>query len=176
MISIIPKPHHMQLHPGEMQLSTPISVTGINGAHSWLERIPGSFGDHLLSVPNASDAQLLLDLNPDLSYEVGAEGYQLTITPKQVTISAAESAGLYYGMQTFQQLLPPDPLQETTLPCITIMDQPRFEWRGFMLDEARHFFGMETVKRILDWLTFFKINRFHWHLTDYQGWRVEIEK
>ena len=176
MISIIPKPHNLQILPGDIQLSIPITVTGINGAQEMLDHLPSLFGDQFHPLPTGSDAQLMLEFNQDQSSEFGSEGYQLTISSNHVTISAAALAGIFYGLQTFRQLLPPAPGGDVTLPCISISDRPRFAWRGFMLDEARHFFGIETVKRVLDWLAFIKINRFHWHLTDYQGWRVEIER
>ena len=176
MISIIPKPQNLQLLPGEIQLSIPILVTGNTGSQSQLDRLPVLFGALIQPSPPGSKTQLRLEMDPGLVNDIGSEGYQLIINPQEVTISAAESAGLFYGLQTLRQLLPPEPRGEVKLPCLSITDQPRFEWRGFMLDEARHFFGMQTVKRILDWLAYFKINRFHWHLTDYQGWRVEIEQ
>lgn len=176
MISIIPKPQHLQLLPGEIQLSTPIEMAGVNGLVENLDSFPTIFGNLYQPASAGSKAQLLVDLDPGLESEIGAEGYRLNIGSKQVVISAGKSAGFFYGLQTLRQLLPPDPVGEISLPCLSIIDQPRFEWRGFMLDEARHFFGVETVKRVLDWLAFFKINRFHWHLTDYQGWRVEIKQ
>jgi len=176
MLSLIPKPQHLQLLQGDIQFSAPLQLWGINGAEVMLDRLPNLFGELFHPSSTGSNAQLRLEIDPDLRDDVGAEGYRLNITTQGATISSAESAGLFYGLQTFKQLLPPDPAGEVILPCLVITDQPRFEWRGFMLDEARHFFGKQTVKRVLDWLAFFKINRFHWHLTDYQGWRVEIKK
>jgi hexosaminidase len=124
-----------------------------------------------------SAAQVSLGLLEELNDDLGGEGYQLEISTDSVRIQAATQAGLFYGMQTLRQLLPTEASnREISIPCLSIVDKPRFGWRGFMLDEARHFFGMETIKKVLDWLAFFKINVFHWHLTDYQGWRVEILK
>ena len=141
-----------------------------------LDSFPPIFGSLYQPASAGSKAPLLVDLDPGLESEIGAEGYRLNIDSNQVVLSAGKSAGLFYGLQTLRQLLPPEPGKEISLPCLSIIDQPRFEWRGFMLDEARHFFGVQIVKQVLDWLAFFKINRFHWHLTDYQGWRVEINQ
>ena len=111
---------------------------------------------------------------------LGEEGYELTIAPDGVTITAAGPAGLFYGVQTLRQLLPPQIEQATaqagpwTLPAGTIRDTPRFEWRGAMLDVARHFFGVADVKRYIDLLAYYKLNRLHLHLSDDQGWRIAI--
>lgn len=105
------------------------------------------------------------------------EGYRLRITEKGVKISGKTPAGLYYGVQSLRQLLPVDPHRsgEIVLPCLEVRDEPRYPWRGFMLDESRHFFGKDYVKKILDWMAFAKLNRFHWHLTDEPAWRIEIK-
>jgi hexosaminidase len=104
-----------------------------------------------------------------------AEGYQLTITPKNITI-AGKGAGLFYGIQTLIQLMPDDGSATVTLPCVQITDYPRFGYRGLMLDVCRHFFSVEFVKKYIDLMAAYKLNNFHWHLTDDQGWRIEIKK
>ena len=111
----------------------------------------------------------------------GEERYELAITPDQVTLTAVQPVGLFRGLQTIRQLLPPDIEHAAmqagpwTLPAGTITDRPRFVWRGAMLDVARHFFSVEDVKRYIDLLAYYKLNRFHLHLTDDQGWRIEIK-
>jgi hexosaminidase len=97
---------------------------------------------------------------------------------KGMVITAADSAGLFNGLVTLLQLYKSANLSgdRVVLPRLVIHDHPRFAWRGFMLDESRHFFGAPVVKELLDWMAFYKLNRFHWHLTDAQGWRVEIKK
>lgn len=111
---------------------------------------------------------------------LGEEGYELTITPQAVTLSAPRPAGLFWGIQTLRQLLPPameSPVPQAglwALPAGTIRDWPRFPWRGMMLDISRHFFGPEEVRRLIDLLALYKINRLHLHLSDDQGWRIEI--
>jgi hexosaminidase len=114
-------------------------------------------------------------LSLDASFvEAGEEGYRLTVTSEGIQLLAATPTGLFYGLQTLRQMLPAQQSGSVSLPWVEIEDAPTFGWRGFMLDEARHFFGTETVKHVLDWMAFLKLNIFHWHLTDYQGWRVEI--
>lgn len=106
------------------------------------------------------------------------EGYLLRIQQNTVIVHAATPAGRFHGLQTLTQLLEgaEKSADTATLPCMTIADAPRFEWRGLMLDESRHFTGVEGVKRLLDTMAYYKLNRFHWHLTDSPGWRIEIKK
>ena len=104
-----------------------------------------------------------------------AEGYRLTITPGKITI-AGKGAGLFYGIQTLIQLIPADGMASLSLPCVQIEDFPRFGYRGMMLDVCRHFFSVEFVKKYINLLASYKFNTFHWHLTDDQGWRIEIKK
>ena len=104
-----------------------------------------------------------------------AEGYRLTITPQQVTV-AGKGAGLFYGIQTLIQLIPLERGATSKLPCVQVEDYPRFGYRGAMLDVGRHFFSVEMVKKYIDLLAAYKLNNFHWHLTEDQGWRIEIKK
>jgi hexosaminidase len=104
-----------------------------------------------------------------------AEGYRLIITPQNITI-AAKGTGLFYGIQTLIQLFPSDRSAVVRLPCIQVEDYPRFGYRGMMLDVSRHFFSVEFVKKFIDLMAMYKLNTFHWHLTDDQGWRIEIKK
>ncbi|CCG99713.1 Beta-N-acetylhexosaminidase [Fibrella aestuarina BUZ 2] len=118
---------------------------------------------------------------------LGSEGYELVVTPTGIRLTAPAAAGIFYGLQTLRQLLPPDrerpgfrfagnvPAGSTTLPACTIRDQPRFGWRGMMLDVSRSFFTKDYVKRFIDLMARYKYNVFHWHLTDDQGWRIEIK-
>lgn len=106
------------------------------------------------------------------------EGYSIEMRGDRVLIRAATTAGMFNGIATFLQLarLAPAGAKGRGIPCWNIEDAPYYAWRGVMLDESRHFYGMETVKFILDWMAFYKLNRFHWHLTDSPGWRIEIQK
>lgn len=107
-----------------------------------------------------------------------SESYQLQSTKKEITIKANSAAGIFNGLQTLRQLLLfTEPENGTRkIPAVLIKDQPRFGWRGLMLDESRHFFGVEKVKELLDIMALHKLNVFHWHLTDVPGWRIEIKK
>ena len=114
---------------------------------------------------------------------LGPEGYRLEVTPGHVTLRAPELAGLFYGVQTIRQLLPTDIFREAkttgvtwSMPAVVIEDQPRFRWRGGHLDVSRHFMPKEFVKKYIDLLALHKMNSFHWHLTEDQGWRLEIRK
>ncbi len=114
---------------------------------------------------------------------LGEEEYFLEITKNSITIQASTKAGSFYGIQTLMQMFPAGiyageklGLRELPLPCIKIKDAPRFAYRGSMLDVSRTFFDADYVKRYIDWLSYHKINKFHWHLTDDNGWRIEIKK
>ncbi len=112
------------------------------------------------------------------------EGYTLNISPDRVVIEAAGAPGLFYGLQSLIQLLPPEIYSEKhetrnlklTLPCLEIRDYPRFAYRGMHLDVSRHFFPKEFIKQYIDLIAMYKMNVFHWHLTDDNGWRIEIKK
>ena len=104
------------------------------------------------------------------------EGYQLTVTADGVTITGASEAGVFYGIQTLRKSIPVAETTEVILPAVEINDYPRFSYRGTHLDVSRHFFNKEEIKSFIDMLAMHNINRFHWHLTDDQGWRIEIKK
>ena len=105
-----------------------------------------------------------------------AESYRLEVTPAGATISAGDAAGMFYGAVTLWQLLTPGPDGRVSAAAITVDDAPRFGWRGLMLDSARHYQTPEFIKQLIDWMAVSKLNRLHWHLTDDQGWRLEIRK
>ena len=98
------------------------------------------------------------------------EGYRLSVTKEGVTVVSSDDAGRYYALQTLVQLAD----GEREIQAVEIEDSPRYSWRGVHLDECRHFFGKETVKQVLDLMAFYKLNRFHWHLTEDQGWRIDV--
>jgi len=103
--------------------------------------------------------------------------YFLKIEANRITITSSGNEGVFYGIITLLQIIKSSMEgNPVNLPDCEITDAPRFQWRGFMLDESRHFFGKEKVKHLLDWMAFYKLNRFHWHLTDANGWRIEIKK
>ncbi|CAN5655940.1 family 20 glycosylhydrolase [soil metagenome] len=126
----------------------------------------------------ASGIALLLDASLD---SLAEEGYRLAITSQRVVASAPRPAGLFYALQTLRQLLPPEhvergaPLPAQAVHAVTIVDRPRYAWRGAMLDVSRHFLGPADVKRYIDLMALYKLNRLHLHLSDDQGWRIEIK-
>ena len=129
-------------------------------------------------VTNASDAESAIDIEVR-DNEFNNEGYLLIVEATGIKISAGSESGLFYALQSLGQLLLVEYNQsgsgQPAIPCMIVHDQPRFQWRGFMLDEARHFQGKETVFQLLDWMAQLKMNVFHWHLSDDQGWRIEIK-
>jgi len=149
----------------------------------WIRR---STGITVAVTAAPADAQAsAIELVVDAQRATGAEGYELTIAPRRVTLAASTPAGLFYAIETLRQLLPywaeyeavafRQP-QAATLPSVRIRDSPRFEWRGAMLDVARHFFSVDEVKRFIDLEALHKMNRLHLHLADDQGWRIQIRK
>lgn len=126
---------------------------------------------------------ILLALEPTAAGRSGPESYRLSIDADGVALRASDHAGLLYGLQTVRQLLPasaetppgPGATFRATLPAVEIDDAPRFEYRGLHLDVGRHFFPVEFIERYLDLMALYKLNRFHWHLTEDQGWRIEIK-
>jgi hexosaminidase len=128
---------------------------------------------------NGTGSTIVLRHDPTIT---AAEGYKLTITPRQITLSASEPAGMFRAVQTIRQLLPVSVEQKggktvssLPLPAVQIQDQPAYAWRGMHLDVSRHFFSMEYLRTFIDWLALYKFNKFHLHLTDDQGWRLEIK-
>jgi hexosaminidase len=133
-------------------------------------------------IQSRNVGNILLSLNKDKDAAIGQEGYRMSIQPAMVTISANSAAGLFYGVQSFLQVLPKDIDRRTAttavaweVPAMDILDYPRFGWRGLMLDVSRHFFSKDEVKAFIDEMVRYKFNVLHWHLTDDEGWRIEIK-
>ena len=186
-INIIPKPLGIVYNEGEFRInrktcfyaSTSEAGTVASFFSSKMNRSTG----FSIAVSDKGKEKNVILLLIDASVGVNDEGYTLDVTPSAVTVKAKTPQGLFYGMQSFMQLLPaeiesPEVVGDIlwSAPCVTIKDEPRFGYRGLMLDPCRHFMTVEEVKRNLDVLALFKINRMHWHLTDDQGWRIEIKK
>ncbi len=188
-ISLIPEPVSVQPGKGVFVLTeaTPIGVPSgqpeVARLATYLtSKISPATGFTPKTTQSGGDGgiQLLLNAKPDT--RLGAEGYTLEATTTKVTIAANNPAGLFYGMQTLLQLLPKEIESKTPvrnvkweIPAVSVTDYPRFAWRGLMLDVSRHFFTKEQVKDHLDHMARYKYNRFHWHLTDDNGWRIQIK-
>lgn len=178
---IIPKPAFSEKHAGTFLLDNHTSLLTSDketiGVGQYLrEELLRNYNLPLPHVKTSSGPviELVIHNGPDLE----EEGYSLTIKPERIVITAPTPAGLFYGVVSLLQLAGnAQPASAgLALSCWTIRDAPRYKWRGLMLDESRHFFGKEAVKRILDWMAYYKLNHFHWHLTDSPGWRLEIER
>ena len=135
-----------------------------------------------ISAGTAASATITLQTASGEAAALGTEGYRLTVNGKGIVISAASPAGWFYGVQTLFQLLPKEienktPVKNITwkVPYVTIMDKPRFGWRGLMFDVSRHFFTKQEVKQFIDDMVRYKYNLLHLHLTDDEGWRIEIK-
>jgi len=186
-IALIPEPISLTRSSGSFTLPQQVTIaapgTSLAGVATYLK-------DHI-STPtglpvsvNATDqnATIKLVLNKKAAGTLGAEGYQLSVTPTGVTITANAPAGAFYGVQTLLQLFPKEIESATavagitwSLPAVEITDYPRFGWRGLMFDVARHFFTKEDVKRYIDDMVRYKFNLLHLHLSDDEGWRIEIK-
>ena len=124
------------------------------------------------SETDSGDNRIMLKVVPSLEGISSAEGYILSVGKKGVEIAALSGAGLFYGVQTLLQMA----AESAEIPYIEIKDEPRFQYRGMMLDVSRHFFDKDFVKKQIDLLAYYKINRLHLHLTDAAGWRLKIKK
>lgn len=187
-ISIIPEPVSVVKKGGYYVLPNDIVISAPSGKE--MKFINDLLAKKLSTAPgkkvqvrnDAANADIVLALNAKTDSKIGDEGYSLSVTPGKVNINANKPAGLLYGVQTFLQLLPPqiesDKREENVswqLPQVEITDYPRVNWRGLMLDVSRHFFTVDEVKQYLDNMVKYKYNIFHWHLTDDEGWRIEIK-
>ena len=187
-ISIIPEPVSLLKKGGHYVLPDKVVISSPDGKGSTYvnrllaKKLSTATGKQVELTTPATNADIELVLNSKTDNEIGREGYRLLVTPEKVVIEANESAGLLYGVQTLFQLLPPqiesnrkEEHVSWQIPVVEIIDYPRVEWRGLMLDVSRHFFTVEEVKQFIDNMVKYKYNIFHWHLTDDEGWRIEIK-
>jgi hexosaminidase len=183
--NIIPKPSQILLAKGEWTLKAktrvgaPEDAKWSHVANMLASQLSKSTGMDIKTAKGKGDITLAVSSDASL----GEEGYRLLSTPKGVTIQAQTARGAFYGVQTLLQMLPADafspvavPGVKWTVPLATIKDVPRYGYRGLMLDACRHFMPIEFVKKYIDLIALHKQNQFHWHLTDDQGWRIEIKK
>jgi hexosaminidase len=187
-IAIIPQPVSLRQTKGEFLLPKTIQIEA--GAQPELKQTV-AFLKQRLSVPtgrsvtvsrSAPAATLRLVLNKQADPKLGSEGYKLSVTPKAIVLRANKPAGLFYGVQTLVQLFPKEIENASRVahirwvaPCVEITDYPRFGWRGLMFDVSRHFFTKQEVKQYIDDMVRYKYNLLHLHLTDDEGWRIEIK-
>lgn len=187
-LSLIPLPVHMEQSGGTSSFCKKFTIRLDAAAPAEVEAVVSRFS-HEFCTATAMDVQRTkkssATMTLTLDASLASEAYTLEVAEGKVRISAAQPAGFFYALQTFKQLFPRSvmagqPYTEKnkvwTVANVRISDAPRFAWRGFMLDEGRHFYGKEEIKRVLDLMSVYKMNRFHWHLTEDQGWRIEIKK
>jgi len=174
--SFIPRPVQVELKAGAFPVADtlPIQAEAQTAAEAFTTALAFSGIKTIRATESANAVTLTLDAK--LNDTLGAEGYRLTVAPDAITVQAAAPAGVFYAAQTLAQALTKDAAGHATIPALTIQDQPRFAWRGLMLDSARHFIQPDDVKRMIDLMALHKFNHLHWHLTDDQGWRLEIKK
>lgn len=189
---IIPRPEKIEVRPGFFEVNAKTSVS-LDSEEEKVRAMAEELAFKLrratgLPVPfkeaagPRADGTIFLRIGDNLT-RLGPEGYLISVTKKLVIIEALAPAGLFYGLQTLAQLLPPTwetcrpaPDIPWRIPCVKIEDKPRFSWRGVHLDVGRHFFPVDCIKKYLDIMAKYKMNVFHWHLTEDQGWRIEIQK
>lgn len=186
-VNITPKPYQQTKGQGSFTLPANFSVdittlpdSNKVEAERFVQRWKSTTGG-TVTLTTTGSAPIVMKYAPSTA---GLEAYELDITATNVTITAGSNSGFFYAFKTLYQLLPNEvragvamkEFTTATLPAVSIKDQPRFGYRGFMLDVSRHFFSVEEVKKFLDLMADYKMNRFHWHLTDDQGWRIEIKK
>lgn len=184
-LALIPVPQELTAGTGCFTLTRNAAVTfdqsneELKGIAAYLnEKIAPATG---FELPIEKHGKIEFKLTDDAS--LGEEGYRLKVKQSDILITANKPAGIFYGVQTLLQMLPPEIKSKTlqpqdkkwTIPCTEITDNPRFPWRGLMLDVSRHWFTKEEVMKYIDELAEYKMNVFHWHLTDDQGWRLEIK-
>ncbi|AOM80972.1 beta-N-acetylhexosaminidase [Pedobacter steynii] len=187
--AIIPEPVSLIQGKGVFVIDKNTSLI-IPSGHAELATLGSRLNDwislqtgQMLPVKNkttASDHAIRIVLNPALKTSGNDEGYELSVTEHEVKLQARKTAGIFYGLQTLRQLLQLSAKgdkqgEQSSLPAVEIIDYPRLKWRGLMLDVSRHFFSKDFVKKYIDDMARYKFNVFHWHLTDDQGWRIEIK-
>jgi hexosaminidase len=190
--ALIPQPVSLRMQSGAFRLHSGIAIVVPPGVPE--ARQAAAYLANALAAPtgwqlkvsesarsSARRNAIVLALTAQSTAPAHPEGYELAVTTRGVRIQSPTPAGLFYGVQTLLQLLPPEIESQTrrdaafAMPCVHIVDYPRFAWRGLMLDVSRHFFTKEFVEQYIDRMARYKMNVFHWHLTDDNGWRIEIK-
>lgn len=183
-ISIVPKPNELSIGKSFFQFSERVSIVVIDDAQKPAANYLFDLCNNatVLNLPSKEGLKADSPIYFVKNETIKPEGYNLQITEEEITISANDAAGYFYGVQSLRQLLPPEIENSKEgqaswqVPCVSIKDSPRFSWRGMHMDFSRHFFDINEVKTFLDYMALYKLNKYHMHLTDDQGWRIEIKK
>ncbi|GAC1419677.1 MAG: family 20 glycosylhydrolase [Flavisolibacter sp.] len=186
-IAIIPQPVRVNKTPGKFILPHHVVLTSVSGQESQYlmtllkEKLSISTGSVVSLTSGATGATIALLINQRPNGQLGTEGYSLEVLPKNIIIKANKPAGLFYGVQTLLQILPKEIESPTAthkaswqIPCVSIIDYPRFGWRGLMFDVSRHFFTKAQVEEFIDDMVRYKYNLLHLTLANDEGWRIEI--
>lgn len=181
-LNIVPLPLKIENRPGYFLFNKNVSVqylpeqVELRKLDTYLRiQLKNRFGLKI-SKGNKNSAFISFLIDPKLT-RLGNEGYILRIDPDNIQITATDSKGIFYGIQSLLQCIPfGNDNNSFSIACSYIEDKPRFNWRGMMLDVSRHFFSVEEIKNFLDIMATYKMNVFHWHLVDDQGWRLQIKK
>lgn len=181
--SVIPKPLSMEISTGKFLVDSNTKVVGESSLEQegqFLADILGvATGENIAFSSEITKGNIILKLDSAIKNK---EGYELIVNYNKIIISGKTTKGVFYGIQTLRQLMPAaielkdGSLKELTIPAVTIKDNPRYEYRGMHLDVARHYFPVAFIKKYIDLIALHKMNTFHWHLTEDQGWRIEIKK
>jgi len=184
-IQILPQPVELKAKEGAFILKNGLSVAystdSLSASASWLKEKIATPTGFSFELKSGKSGDILIRINEVKDPKIGIEGYVLEVDPEKIEIRANAVTGIFYGMQTLLQLLPAEIEKKTksnlnwSIPAVSIVDYPRFAWRGMMLDVSRHFFTKDEVKRYISEIAAYKFNTFHWHLTDDNGWRIEIK-
>lgn len=179
---IIPAPVSLKTHDGQFLLNNKTVIRtdstknkSVQFLHTYLSNHFHLSNKIISTSGKSSNVNSIIEITTKSNFNIPNEGYELKITPQKISLSG-EGSGLFYGMQSLLQLLSDGTNGGFTVPCMEIKDYPRFRYRGLMLDVSRHFFDVNTVKQLIDIMAQYKLNTFHWHLTDNNGWRIEIKK
>jgi len=186
LLSIVPYPASVEKTDGSFVIGSDIKIIAGKDA-----AVPAAALADALKIALGKDVKvsgramrskntISLKIDQGLLDEHGREAYRLTVTDSKITVQGASAAGVFYGVQTLRQMLPAEAFKSAaesySIPCINILDYPAFAWRGLMVDSGRHYMPVEGIKRFIDTMAFYKFNTMHWHLTEDQGWRIEIKK
>ncbi|OPC32260.1 beta-N-acetylglucosaminidase [Elizabethkingia meningoseptica] len=184
-ISVIPMPQEITQKKDHftINLNTGIQLKGVmeNDVRLFADQLRKATGYKLPIVKKNGDNTLVFQINKALNLP-DQDGYTIEVSDKNIIINAQSGNGIFYATQTLRQLLPAAveeeqaKSQEWIIPGVSIKDYPRYSWRGYMKDVSRTFYGVDVIKKYLDLMALYKMNTFHWHLTDDQGWRIEIKK
>lgn len=189
-VNLTPRPKTMTVKTGQLALPAQFSIStaGLSDEEvKEVSRFATAYAEVTgaeVNVVSGSDDALFQVSKLSEASKLKACGYTLGVSADKVTVQAKNATGFFYAFQSIKKMLPPnvmagkkdESVKTYALPLVTISDEPRFDYRGFMLDVSRHFYTVDEVKRMLDVMAYYKMNAFHWHLTDDQGWRVEIKK